>query len=308
MNTPNREGFYRLRDWIRARHMAWYLRVVKKQPPPWTEDPIVGTTFFTNVYRELDPGTRWLVRHLLDAPEDATSLDMIFNVLVYRMALNENSKRVMGFVKIGDYIDNSAWIRKKLRSMDGSVFTPAYMVRSTAGSKIDSVCDSFLLTAQCLLDRGHELLLTESRKEWVGWAVERLHGVGPFVAFQSLVDLCYPEVGVLTWSNDDWVTPGPGASRGLSLLFTDGDKDADQKIKVLCDLMNPILEQEGLPGWGEDQPFVPISRSNMQNCLCELSKYDRALRGDGAKRRFREKEAWERDREQLGHGQQLDLV
>lgn len=298
--------------WIRERHQIFYRRHVLREKPPWTTDPVLGGTFFTNVYRELDPGTKWFVGHLIRGISAASDsdpwatirLDAMLNAFVYRMALNEGSMGALGWLSVATF--DSPTMRRRLKEYDGPVFTPAYMVRSNAGSKIDSVCDSYLRIADTLDQRRDEILaIDEDRKAFVEWCARNLHGIGPFVAFQVLVDLSYPEVNCHLSSNDGWAGLGPGSQKGLTLLFG-GYEWANDRMAWLCDYLNPRLAD--LPGWVVDTDFIPIHRANMQNCLCEYSKYHRALTGKGARRKFFPADSRVRDREELGHGKQLDLL
>ena len=50
------EGFY---DYINERH-AIYLKRFIGEPHPWTDDEILQTYSFCNVYRELDKVTVWI--------------------------------------------------------------------------------------------------------------------------------------------------------------------------------------------------------------------------------------------------------
>jgi hypothetical protein len=291
----NPEGLAVLEHWIRERHLVWHRREVLRQPPPWTGDDVLASTFFTNVHRTKDPGTKWLIAHV-NAHRPFEPMDAVMNVLAYRMALSEAGKAAMGWVPFLEMQERSGKLRERLKRT-ASCFTPAYMVRSNPGSKVDSIVDSYLLQEQGAL-RSLGLNAVGSRSEFVEWA-SSLHGIGTFVAFQALVDLCYPEVGVLPWDNDGWVAAGPGTIKGLAYLYG-GPADVNEKCQELCAELNPRLAD--LPDW------TPVHRSDMTNCLCELSKYVRALEGNGARRRFRAPEAHLRDREARGFGTQLELI
>ena len=118
-----------------------------------------------------------------------------------------------------------------------------------------------------------------------------LQGVGPFIAFQAVVDLSYAEAGGwLPWSNDGFALAGPGAKRGLKLLFPVekhwNERVADERLAELC-----AMESDRLP------PTMPyVDRANMQNCCCEYGKWAKATDGRGGLRRlFDATAAHERD-------------
>src|SRR3989442_13280131 len=90
MNAPHPAVLFiesRVLDFFRfiaERHLMFVRRVIYHQPPPWTQDPILARTYTTNVYRELDRGTRYLIRNILPHAS-AAPMDTFWNVLVYRM-------------------------------------------------------------------------------------------------------------------------------------------------------------------------------------------------------------------------------
>ncbi len=51
-------------SFCRERHKIWLKRQAG-DPGPWTDDPILATRKFTNVFRILDPGTQFVVQELL---------------------------------------------------------------------------------------------------------------------------------------------------------------------------------------------------------------------------------------------------
>src|SRR6476661_7646069 len=77
------------------RQLIWYRRVVKQQLPPWTDDLILRHQRFTNVYRELDPGTRYVIECVLEL--DAPRPDKLFNVMLYRLVGRSDTHAELGF-------------------------------------------------------------------------------------------------------------------------------------------------------------------------------------------------------------------
>jgi hypothetical protein len=52
-------------DFARERHSI-YLRRAAGDPPPWTDDPVLRTYRFCNIFRELDATTAWFRRYVRD--------------------------------------------------------------------------------------------------------------------------------------------------------------------------------------------------------------------------------------------------
>ena len=58
INTENLENFWR---YIAERHTIYSKKCLEKLPSPWTSDAILCEYKFTNVFRDLDPGTRYVI-------------------------------------------------------------------------------------------------------------------------------------------------------------------------------------------------------------------------------------------------------
>lgn len=106
--------------------------------------------------------------------------------------------------------------------------------------------------------------------------LSKLPGLGGsgFMAGQVICDLAYTHV---LEDADDWhtfCTWGPGSKRGMNRVYGFSEEyrmpraDWDTRLK---DLLNLIESKVG----------VHVHARNVQNCLCEFSKYERALWNEG---------------------------
>jgi len=270
--TPDREALKRFFGWIRARHSAWHNRYVEGDPPPWTDDEIVASYFFTNVYRELDPGTYYIRDEL---PNASGLRQAMFWAMVYRLAFHERSMAALldsGLLALGTFDRDTAQVRELLRDVP-KPFTPAYVVSNygRSGKKVDIIVDIMQGIARTLRDDWPGILRIDDRQAFHKWCLDNVHGIGRFIAFQAMVDLCYPRTrnereqhrGWLPWSNDGWVMAGPGAVKGLRILYPDdeaGPANSDELIANLCSIQARYLKKQRY-----------VDRSNMQNCCCEFS-------------------------------------
>lgn len=314
--------------WIAERQRAFHNRRVLQRVPPWTEDEVVAGNHFTNVYRELDPGTSWLVRHVLEnwhlPPADRAFLavayrlfgtEEVFSWLGVQVAHDPGARWPGGHpMRPGSF--DEAWLAGQLQElMDSGVqaFTPAYMVSNYGRSEPKSqvVANVLAVAAEGWKGTWRHVREAATRQQAYN-ALSRVYGIGNFLAFQVLVDLCYPipgnhGKGLLPFSNDDWIAAGPGAVRGLRYLlgadFSPAGGRDDQAVAALVRMHRPALDALDMP-WLRDEAGkpIPVDRSNMQNCLCEYSKYRRLLReaeagqrGGGRKRGFDPDDAFGRD-------------
>lgn len=291
---------------IAERHKIFYRRKVLRNPPPWTSDKVLRGNSFTNMYRELDPGTTWLMFNVLDNP-NILAKDKAFIALAYRLFGTEEVFEELG-IKGGSRAPkqmrprsfDKSWLAAKLaKIMDEGrqAYTPAYLVSNYGRSEpkhfvVAGVLDG---AARAWEDTWASLQMATDRKEAFA-VLESPFGIGRFIAFQTLVDLCYPlsgsDSGILGFSNNDWVAAGPGAQKGLRLLLGEKftmHKDMDNvAIKELVRMQVDELEAYEMP-WLLDakNKKVYLDRSNMQNCLCEFGKYVRLVEAGANRGRSR---------------------
>ncbi len=283
---------------VNERQLVWHRRFVEKRDPPWTDDLILRHNRFTNVYRELDPGTRYAMEGILGT--DNTAKSKAFNIMFYRLIGAKETHRAVGFLN-PDSFDSAAVISKmkSLRSAGKHVFTGAYLVspysNEGANDKIINVASLFKRISSGFSGAWNRLSSAGSAEEAYS-VIRGIDGFGDFLSYQVLVDLLYPiksmeGKSLLPFSNDDFVVPGPGARRGISMML-DGEAEINgaevvrwlrgnqkQEFQRLC-LKFPYLKD----GSGKE---ILLTLANVQNCLCEFHKYVKISEGTGrARRRF----------------------
>jgi len=271
---------------------------VEKKSPPWTEDPVLRSVRFTNVYRELDPGTKFAVRSILEQP--ISTKDKIFNIMLYRLIGRLETFSKIGLQSLSTFSPSMLESRLKLiRDVEGKPpFSNAYTVSSYAqmGShdKIENVARLF----STLHDKFEELFdrITNARSaEGAFNAIRSAYGFGVFLSYQVLVDLLYPIESnggraILPFSHDDWAIAGPGAQRGIRLLLK--QNHAANDLQVMRWLRNNQRSEFARLKLGfsylvdTEGNEIEISLSNIENCLCEFSKYESVNERGKARRRF----------------------
>jgi hypothetical protein len=295
------------------RQAIWHRRFVLRRRPPWTDDPVLRVERFTNVYRELDPGTRYVFRRILE-PE-APRPDKVFNVMLCRLVGRAETHAALGFQRLATF-DAAALERglKGLRDEAGRPpFTAAYTVSAYASmgsrDKVENVARLFAVLHRGFGEVYARIEASRSAAE-VHAVLGTAYGFGNFLAYQVLVDLLYPleaygGAPLLPYSHDDWASAGPGARRGIAMLLPDG-------ARVLpLDVMRWLHRHQRKEFDRLDLAFaaladgggnpIPISLANIQNCLCEFHKYVKIAEGTGrGRRKFVPRDA---DQVQLG----LDL-
>jgi len=273
-------GIPRLISWAIEREK---IRIKKERgdPPPWTDDEILQKGHFCNVRREDDPVTRWIAEHWRKPHADDPFV--FFAMCVARLVNWPDTLQEAGYP--------SPWSREyfvtalKAREERGEqVWTNAYMIHAgdvKGVSKIEHIAD--------ILDRlwaGRERLRPRpggTLHEFYDRLLA-IEGLGTFYAAQIVADAKHVDKHLL--NAPDWMTfvaPGPGSKRGLNYVL---GRPRDQKWddnSWKCEFLALRRKIENDPELADDRKrvrFDELSNQDLQNCLCEASKYFGALRGE----------------------------
>ena len=273
----------RLLYWIKERHNI-YLRKQVGKLKPWTADPILQRWFFTNPYRENDKVTVWVrenIRQRMVKEEPATLLFALiafrwFNTILTGSRLLHNGwLTVWNADAVIDYLGDC--------KEDGDqIFTGAFMIHggTKSGSKLMDVCRGHI---QAAWDRRYELCkdLRCTTLENAHKVLSSLPGMGGtgFMAAQVVCDLKYTALlaGVTDWWT--WCSSGPGSLRGMAII--EGKPESKNRFAVRVNGLRSWINKE-LTRYG----MSPLHCQDMQSCLCEFSKYERARAGGRNKRTY----------------------
>lgn len=296
-------------DFVAERHRIWEKRQAGEEGP-WTEDPILATRKFTNVFRVLDHGSQFL---FLDGFLEGDPRDVLMRSFLYRHTgrtevwdylltmlggpptvadLDETLelfkayrgktklKKITAERKPGAYAGGSSF-----RIPERPIFTGAYLVfpqSSVPGTdKIESIIDLTrrLFDPASPTDCVPSFLSAKTQADRFA-SLRSNKGIANFMSMQILTDWGYSEhaPGDL---EDDFVIAGPGAERGTALV---GLKPAEgiawgiEAVRALEDC--PRLP---LPDGGFRRP----SAMDIQNCFCEFQKYVRFSKEPVPKKSYR---------------------
>lgn len=298
----NPEKLIQFYYWIFERHAIWRRRFVDLAPPPWTDDPYLRDFKFTNAFRELDRGTLWFLEHVAlpccaehEGKDFLTFLtDYVWRSSVYRLLNRIETFEEVPLPAYKDFKKTRVPFEKSLRVIKDrgqSVMTNAHLtvpcpkgVDKIGGymmtivelhDKLPGMIDKICAVARASPNSPmgahsvHAILQTPKR-------------LGHFTAYEIYCDLCY--VGALPYTEDTWANAGPGAQKGLKLIF--GEKFNDwmtgmcwlqERLPVMAGLMRPdFVPHTGLA----PSPTLRV----IEHSLCEVGKYDRLKSGTGKTR------------------------
>lgn len=286
MLRPNQESLDLFWQFVAERQNIWHRKEVLKHPYPWTDDPILQKYKFTNVYRILDTGTRYVLEKIITDERKKNPEELFFNLIVYRCF-----NRIETYDFIG-YQSLEGWDYQKLqeqldeyRRRGGTIFTSAFMVTAAFfAGKIPVKHHKYCRALGMIADDAIGLFQACTNAYSMQKCHERLtsyHGIGDFLAYQIMLDAMYAKI--LPFDEDDWCIAGVGSRRGLGYVW--GSLSEEQELEAFRwtrDNQKAEFERLNL-----DFKFLDgkeISLSNIQNCYCEFSKYYKALNGLGRPR------------------------
>ena len=337
--TLNWENVYHFKRFVIDRYRVHKRKDVQKLPAPWTKNPIIRDYRFTNIRREHDRQTRYLIENISTNPE-LTLEDKIVNSFLFRAWNNWSTLKDFGFPYPAEQIYDPE-LKEKIRPEflrlqgenptrlwynnaynqggtkhawkfpAGDGYQRAYK-ESEAKKYPDWEADIPLrpfhvgpwLKRQEIVSK---LLNSENQQDAFN-IIKSVRGFADFLAYQVFVDLTY--IKEFPYSENEFVIAGPGCKRGLDFIFIDKDgmtyeecifwlrnhinggfeggyslfnnDELDEACYNLF-LVNKKYDPEklfsDLPEYDRKMNVMSI-----ENCMCELSKYIKAVKGTGRPR------------------------
>lgn len=310
--TPRIVDFVRF---ITARHLI-YLKRRAGIKGPWTEDPVLSTGRFCNVFRELDRVTIWIEENIRKPFANHPNLWFMLAIARYINWPDTLQELIEHYPDA--WPDQDSFSLQMLtealedRARRGEkVYTGAYLIRAESNSNADWYSWSkHRYIAEIVLGR-----LWENRRVWEklltpepcpgnpGMTLPSLEmvwdefqnpyyiGWGPFMAYEVVTDLRHTRYLRDTPDIYTWANAGPGAIRGLNRMLG-RDLSVKPKPEQTCrEMMDLMIE---LNDWDSERvndvfglPCDVNPRFEMrdiEHCLCEFDKYERVRLGEGKMR------------------------
>jgi hypothetical protein len=270
--TPVFETYWRF---AHARQEIFHKRA-RGEPPPWTNDEILGAYRFTNAYRAADRVSQFLIRHVLYNGEQLEE-EVFFRCLLFkifnRIDTWEHLRARIGDVRWRSYsFERYADVLDGLLAAGQSIYSPAYIMPSPPFGDQRKHRNHLRLLEQMMTDGVPTQIVKAPSLESVFKLLLSYPSLGPFLAFQFTIDLNYSEI--CSFSEMDFVVAGPGAHNGIQKCFSDSaGLSAEDIIHVVTDRAAIEFERLGLPFrdlWGR-----PLHLIDCQNLFCEVDKYAR---------------------------------
>lgn len=288
--------------YVKERYEIHIQKDVLNSPRPWTTDRILQTFKFTNVRREHDPTTRWLITHIINHP-DLTYRQKVLNIILYRGYNRIETAEVIGMpIAFGGSVPISAYTDKIdnycLENPEYKPFTNAFMVSGFLRplyAKFKTKSPSVVIKFVEFLDQDKDFFVNFTRclnQSRVVRYLQTIEGISTFLAYQIFVDCTYLQD--FPFSENEYTLCGPGARKGINCLFQDKDGMGYEECVFW---MRNNWERMMAAVEDEDQRFIPsihmsdlrpydrtMNVMSLENCMCEFSKYYRTAMGTGQPR------------------------
>jgi len=275
-----RRGVYELYWRFASRRQAAFERRLAGKNAPWSDDPILQHFKFCNVYRAADRVSQYMIREVCYAEEAGSSADRAFQIVAFRTFSKISTwNRLIAMFgrppRIRDLADGSfVAALNRIKSEDGGLYTGAFILCATKAFGHDEKHHNHaaLFHKMFVQDAVADRLIGANSFEGVVRTLEGYPLMGPFMAYQTAVDLNYSEL--TDFSENDYTQAGPGAVRGLAKVFQDlGDYTPSEAIQYMVDQQQAEFERLDLPFSGLFGR--PLHAIDCQGLFCETDKYCR---------------------------------
>ena len=266
--VKNLKPLERLMYWITERHSI-YLKRQAGEPPPWTDDEILQTYKFCNVIRAQDRVSDWLINNWYNPFKEHDN--MLVACTLARQLNNTDSLSAVGFPEKWqpEKVEKILYERQKKGLKN---YSSAYMITANYGQRgrapETKQYQTVWRVCQPIYEGDVQLDTRSMRACWS--SLKSFPGFSSFIAGQVVADLRWGLTG--SWGDRmDWAPMGPGSNRGLNrllgrpLVYNSTERELTEFIKE----------------WLPKSPVPDMEAIDLQNCLCEFDKYERALHGEG---------------------------
>lgn len=261
-------------DFLNERHLI-YLRRLRGEEWPWTQDPILQEYKFTNVFRENDATTVWFRDYVRDV-FDETPMVVLSTIIFRWFNLIATGKILLDHDLFCAW--DSAFCKDVLKDAPRWV-TGAYIIKTPNGmNKLEGVCWAIDQVAKEKNLAAQFEDCDSLREIWE--LLLPFPYMGPFMAYEVVTDLRHTYIGRDATDIYTWANPGPGAKRGLNRIFG-REVTKHMRSEICIEEMEYLLEESVAHLHGQ----VPnLEMRDIEHTLCEFDKYERVRLNEGRPR------------------------
>jgi hypothetical protein len=248
------------------------------QLPPWSDDRILAAHRFTNCYRAADRVSQYLIT------EVCYRGDQVWREVFFRTLLFKIFNRAATWRMLSARLGEPTWAGYDFAGYDAvltgalvagnRLYSPAYIMPSPRLGENRKHRNHLRLLELMVRDHAAEKVAAAPSMSAAFGVLTAYPGIGPFLAYQYLIDLNY--AAGLRFSEMDFVVPGPGARDGIRKCFGPAaDGIAAEVIRYVADTQDQHFARLGLRFGG--LRGRPLQLVDCQNLFCEVDKYARVV-------------------------------
>lgn len=292
-----------LYEFITQRYQIHLKKDVLKETPPWTTDQVLRDFRFTNIRREHDKESKWVIEHITSNPELSYE-DKLLNVILFRLYNKHETAELISMpFKFSETPDwDPEWYRGLFEAalvedpervfFTGAFYTVGMKNTLRKVTKEDYAPIRILKFIKILIDTDLVGIIKScSNQEEVYKELISYDGIGGFLGYQFYVDMTY--IKEFPFSENEFTIAGPGCVRGLNYLFKNRDgMNYEECLFWLRDNLDRLFSKTLKKDWNPKELFWDLPEEDrcfnvmsLENCFCELSKYIRAKEGTGRPRK-----------------------
>ena len=283
--------------YIKERYTIHVKRDVNGERGVLTEDPILAAFRFTNVRREHDTNSIWIINHI-SKNDGLTYRDKVLNTFVARMYSRFETMEVLGLpIHLTKEFSPKELVKHQRKYMqenpDFKWFSGSFLASGSIACmgrmfpQSQSGAEHLLWFLSLINDNKiyAKIKACQTQQE-VYKLLLTIPGCSQFFAYQIFVDLTY--IDEFPFSENEFTIAGPGCKRGLNHLFKDRNGMNYEEclfwLRDNWDELNTRVKKVNRIQLSELMVDVPkydrkMNVMSLENCFCELSKYIRTLNG-----------------------------
>lgn len=273
----NEEAYYYYFHFLHKRMEVFWNKHHKNFP--LTDDPILASHKFTNVYRVLDRVSQYLINSVIYTKGDFSQEDILFRILLFKIFNRIDTWQYLesnlGIITIENFDKEKVIRLLNSRIKTTPIFSAAYLMSSNHHlyNHYPTRHERWLnmIEKEFLNENLFTKIIHAKSMEDVYYLLKSRTFIGDFLAYQYTIDFNYSEV--INFDENDFVKAGIGAIRGIKKCFNNlGEHSYEDAIKFTHTNFKFYLKKYGFDDALLIKGRIP-TLIDLQNCFCETDKY-----------------------------------
>ncbi|KAH7916180.1 hypothetical protein BJ138DRAFT_1076001 [Hygrophoropsis aurantiaca] len=276
--TPHFDTFWK----FAADRNSAHINRRKGLPAPWTDNEVLNTHRFCNVYRVLDRASQYLIREVIEKGSQEP-VEVIFRVVLFSTFTKIKTyqhllKRIRSLTWATYTRDKYEGVLRPLYSRGVTLYTGSYIKPAANLGYSENFMNHLVILEDLMEELPEQLANAKFLVDVYKWLLTK-PSMGEFTAYQLLLNLSY--TSAMNFSEFDFVAVGLGARAGLRQCFGESLPRSLEVtvIRWMQATQYDHFERLGLSFDGLGSNRAPLMLCDIEHTLCELDKYVRVTTG-----------------------------